>query len=144
MTFLIEWFQANDTVLWWLGGVSVVTFVGTLIAVPIVVIRIPSDYFSHPERQTTLVYRFGTAVGTLLLVLKNLLGIVLLLAGIAMLVLPGQGLITMFVSLTLLNFPGKYRLERWVISRGAVFRSINWIRQRRGYRPLDARRPKGG
>jgi len=48
MAFLIEWFQANDTVLWWLGGISLVTFVGTLIAVPIVVIRIPSDYFSHP------------------------------------------------------------------------------------------------
>jgi hypothetical protein len=90
------------------------------------------------------VYRYGVAAGTSLLILKNLLGIVLLLAGIAMLVLPGQGLITMFVSLTLLNFPGKYRLERWVISQGVVFRSINWIRQRRGYRPMDARRPKGG
>lgn len=139
MAFLIDWFQANDTVLWWLGGFSVVTFVGTLVAVPIMVIRIPFDYFSQPERQTTLLFRYGLILGMSLLVLKNLLGAVLLLAGIAMLVLPGQGLLTIFVSLTLLNFPGKYRLERWVISQGMVFRSINWIRQRRGYRPLEAK-----
>lgn len=142
MTFLIEWFQANDTILWWLGGISVLTFVGTLVMVPIMVVRIPFDYFSHPERQPTFVFRFGILLGILLLVLKNLLGLVLLLAGIAMLVLPGQGLLTIFVSLTLLNFPGKYRLERWVISRRPVFRSINWIRQRRGHRPLDARIPE--
>jgi len=37
------------------------------------------------------VYRYGVAAGTSLLILKNLLGIVLLLAGIAMLVLPGRG-----------------------------------------------------
>lgn len=144
MTLLIEWFQAHDTVLWWLGGVSVVTFVGTLVAVPIMVIRIPYNYFSQPERQTTLVYRYGVVVGTSLLILKNLLGIVLLFAGIAMLVLPGQGLLTIFVSLTLLNFPGKYRLERWVISQGVVFRSINWIRRRRGYRPLEAKKRNAG
>ena len=144
MTFLIEWFQANDTALWWLGGVSVVTFVGTLVMVPVMVIRIPFDYFSHPERHPTFVYRYGVLLGTLLLMLKNLIGIVLLLAGIAMLVLPGQGLLTIFVSLTLLNFPGKYRLERWVISRDPVFRSVNWIRRRRGYRPLNAGKPGAG
>lgn len=140
---LIEWLQSNQAVLWWLGGISAITFVATLVAVPIMVVRIPSDYFSQSERQTRLVFRFGLVAGMLLLVLKNLLGALLLLAGIAMLVLPGQGLITIFVALTLLNFPGKYRLERWVISRGMVFRSINWIRQRRGHRPLEARTGEG-
>ena len=144
MAFLVEWFQANNTILWWLGGVSLVTFVGTLFMVPIMVIRIPFDYFSHPERQTTLVFRYGVVLGMALLVLKNLLGAVLLIAGIAMLVLPGQGLLTIFVSLTLLNFPGKYRLERWVISKRAVFRSINWIRKRRGHRPLQAKKRQAG
>ena len=141
--WLIEWLQTNEAVLWWLGGISAITFLATLIAVPVMVVRIPSDYFSQPERQTQLVFRFGLVAGMVLLVLKNLLGALLLLAGIAMLVLPGQGLITIFVALTLLNFPGKYRLERWVISRGMVFRSINWIRQRRGHRPLEARAGEG-
>ena len=134
---IIEWFQGHEMALWWLGGVSIATFVGTLLAVPIVVVRIPSDYFSRPERSIRLVLRHGVLPGILILVLKNALGVVLLLAGIAMLVLPGQGLITIFVSLTLLNFPGKYRLERWVISRPAVLGSINWVRQRRGHPPLE-------
>ncbi|MDX1587765.1 MAG: PGPGW domain-containing protein [Oleiphilaceae bacterium] len=137
MMSLIEWFQTNDTLLWWLGGLSLVMFLGTLIALPVLVVRIPSDYFVRPVREKRLISEYHPLMGLALLLLKNGLGLLLLLAGIAMLVLPGQGLITIFVALTFLNFPGKYRLERWVISRGPVFRSINWIRERRGYRPLD-------
>lgn len=44
--------------------------------------------------------------------LRNVLGAILLVAGIAMLVLPGQGVPTILISLGLMNFPGKYRLER--------------------------------
>ncbi|NIV30742.1 MAG: hypothetical protein GWN58_14950, partial [Anaerolineae bacterium] len=77
-------------------------------------------------------------MGLVVLVLKNLLGLVLLVAGVAMLVLPGQGLLTIVIALTLLNFPGKYHLERWVVSRPPVYRAINWIRRRRGVAELEA------
>ena len=43
----------------------------------------------------------------LLLIAKNLLGFVLIVAGIAMLVLPGQGLLTIVVGVVLMNFPGR-------------------------------------
>ncbi|WP_202904993.1 hypothetical protein [Neptunomonas antarctica] len=59
---------------------------------------------------------------------KILLGMVLLVAGIAMLILPGQGLITMVVGLSLIPFPGKRRLELFLLSRKAVRSSLNWIR----------------
>jgi hypothetical protein len=36
----------------------------------------------------------------------------------------------------LLNFPGKYRLERWIAARRPVLRSINWLRRRAGRAPL--------
>ena len=60
--------------------------------------------------------------------------------GIAMLVLPGQGLLTIVVGIVLLNFPGKYRLERWLATRSPVWRSLNWLRRRAG-RP-ELQRPE--
>jgi len=57
-------------------------------------------------------------------------------AGIIMLVLPGQGIFTILIGIMLLNFPGKYRLERWIVARRPVLRSINWLRRRAGRAPL--------
>jgi hypothetical protein len=70
-------------------------------------------------------------------VLKNLLGLVLVLAGIAMMLLPGQGLLTVFVGLLLLEFPGKHRLERRLIGWGPIYRAINRLRRRAGRPPLE-------
>ena len=53
-----------------------------------------------------------------------------------MLVLPGQGLLTLLVGFLLVDAPGKYRLERWLVSRKAVLRPINWLRRRKGRQPL--------
>jgi len=58
-----------------------------------------------------------------------------LVAGIAMLVLPGQGVLTIVIGIMLLDFPGKYRFERSLAARRPVLRSINWLR-RRANRPL--------
>lgn len=140
---LVAWLEAHEVVLWSLGGASLFMFVATLVAVPVIVVRIPTDYFARPERGTRLILQRHPALGLVVLVLKNLLGLVLLVAGIAMLVLPGQGLLTIVIALTLLNFPGKYRLERWVVSRPPVFRSINWIRRRRGVPELEPVSPIG-
>jgi len=72
----------------------------------------------------------------MLLIGKNALGYILVVAGIIMLVLPGQGIFTILIGIMLLNFPGKYQLERWLATRGPVLRSINWLRQRAGRAPL--------
>jgi len=58
------------------------------------------------------------------------------MAGIVMLVLPGQGILTIVIGLMLSNFPGKYRLERWLVMRPRVLRTINWLRQRSKRNPL--------
>ncbi len=72
----------------------------------------------------------------MLLTGKNALGYLFVLMGIAMLVLPGQGILTIMIGVTLLDFPGKYRLERWLVSRRPVLRSINWLRRCAGREPL--------
>jgi hypothetical protein len=43
--------------------------------------------------------------------IKNVLGAVLILAGVTMLFFPGQGIITILVGITLLNFPGEMALD---------------------------------
>jgi hypothetical protein len=132
-----EWARNNRTILGWLLALSIVTFLGTLIVVPWLVIRLPADYFSEAKRHRTPWSDQHPVVRWMLLIAKNLTGYVFILAGMAMLVLPGQGILTIFMGIVLLDFPGKYRMERWLISRRYVLRSINWLRRRAGRDPLD-------
>jgi hypothetical protein len=113
---------------------SIVLFVGTLAGIPWFVARLPVDYFKraedHPSAIAKAPLRIAFHVG------KNLLGGLLLLMGIAMLVLPGQGLLTIVVALVLLDFPGKRRLERRIVSRPRVLGALNALRRRAGREPL--------
>lgn len=121
--------------LWWGTGLSLATLVATVVAVPWVVARLPVDYFSQSHR--AVLPQDRSFPGLLLMGLKNLVGAALVLMGLLMLFTPGQGLLTLLVGLLLMNFPGKYRLERAVVARPGVFRALNWLRQRRGDAPFD-------
>jgi hypothetical protein len=63
-------------------------------------------------------------------------GVIFILGGLAMLVLPGQGLLTIVIGVSLLDFPGKRVLERRLLSRPMVLQAINRLRQRFGRPPL--------
>ena len=76
----------------------------------------------------------------LLKALKNLLAYVLVAIGIVLLVLPGQGVLTIVVGLMLADFPGKHRLIRALLTRGPVLAGINWLRARAHRPPLLTRR----
>jgi len=133
---MMEWIHSNETIVWWLVASSAATFIVSLILVPMMVVRIPSDYFIHKKRHPKRPEKYPPVIRIIVLILKNLMGLVLVLAGILMLVLPGQGLFTMVVGIMMMNFPGKYKLERWIVERGPVLRSINWLRRRAGHDPL--------
>jgi archaellum biogenesis protein FlaJ (TadC family) len=133
---MIEWIHSNETVVWWLVATSATTFIMSLFLVPMLVVRIPPDYFAHRKRHTKKPVKYPPVIRIIVLILKNIMGLVLLLAGILMLVLPGQGLFTMIVGLMMMNFPGKYKLERWIVERGPVLKMINWLRRRAGHEPL--------
>jgi hypothetical protein len=53
-----------------------------------------------------------------------------------MLVLPGQGLLTLIVGVLMMNFPGKRRLQRRVLAIPAVLNAVNALRKRTGEPPL--------
>jgi hypothetical protein len=121
-----------------LALVSVILFVLSAAGIPWFVARVPTDYFSGRELAQMHIAPAPRSPWRMLgRVLKNLLGLVLVLAGIAMLFLPGQGLLTIFVGLLLLEFPGKRRLERRLIGWGPIYRAINGLRRRAGRPPLE-------
>jgi hypothetical protein len=103
---------------------------------PFLLARIPEDYFADPKRHAGGLKTLHPVLYWGLRVIKNLVGWVLVLAGILMLVLPGQGILTIIVGLVLSDFPGKFALERRLASNERILGAINWIRRRSGHRPL--------
>jgi len=122
--------------LWWVTGASLLSALGAIVAVPWVVTRLPDDYFLHQQREAWRLMPDEPVVAFLLGLVKNLVGSALLALGLLMLFTPGQGLLTMLLGLLLMNFPGKYRLERWLVQRPGVLDSLNWLRRRRGQTPF--------
>jgi hypothetical protein len=116
---------------------SVVTFVATALAVPWFFARIPADHYVDRERHSMPFVPPGSPWRPPLLVLKNLLGLLLVLLGVLMLVLPGQGLLTIAAGLMLVNFPGKRRFLAWLVSRKPVYAAINALRRRAHKPPLE-------
>ncbi|MBN1482663.1 hypothetical protein EH223_11770 [candidate division KSB1 bacterium] len=133
---LVHWIQEHNIALLILGVTSLFTFVGTLILVPVLIVRLPTDYFAHPGRRRKPWLSLFPLLRLVLLIGKNLLGLVLLSAGILMLVLPGQGILTILIGLTLIDFPGKFAFERWLVMRKPVQQTVNWLRHRAGRPPL--------
>lgn len=116
----------------WLLLLVGLPFIGTLLLVPWLVVQLPADYF-HSSYRPVLLWGVSHPLLRLLLhVGKNLVGFVVLLMGIAMLVLPGQGVLTIITGLLLMNFPGKYRFERWLIHQKPVLVGANWLRRKAG------------
>ncbi len=136
MPDVVTWMREYQSLLEWLAGLSLLMFAVTLVVFPLVIIFLPEDYFVRDQRDPARETRRHPAVWFTLTILKNILGLVLVLAGIAMLVLPGQGLLTVLLGVTLVNFPGKYALERRIVSRPTVANALNRIRRAAGRNQL--------
>lgn len=129
--------QENESLLLILGVASVVIFLLSLALIPWIILRIPADYFAQPQRRSLVPQNLHPSIRILLLLLKNAVGLIIVLLGIAMLVLPGQGLLAILIGVALLDFPKKYQLQRWLISRGPVLKSANWLREKGNKPPLE-------
>jgi hypothetical protein len=101
-------------------------FLGTLVGIPIFLVRIPNDYFSRQKKRSTLVS-----------VIRTVAGILVVGLGVAMLVLPGQGLLTVLVGLAMMDLPFKKRLIRKILSNEKVSSTITKLRRKHGRGPLE-------
>jgi hypothetical protein len=111
----------------WLAIISSICFFASLLFIPLIICRLPDDYFLHLHKHSTmenthpLVYIF-------LRLLRYLLGAILLAAGLLMVFLPGQGLLTMMLGLSLLDFPGKQKAVDTLFNLKSIQKALNWIR----------------
>lgn len=109
---------------------SLLTFLFSLILLPILILAIPEDYFVEKQRHPMTWKKSGYFFRMAVLIIKNLLGVILFFMGLFMLVLPGQGILTILAGLVLLDFPGKFLFLRWLVRKEKVLKSLNWIRKK--------------
>ena len=122
---LIEWLSQYQTLLTWLGLISLLFFIFSLLLLPWLIKRIPSDYFQRPRASVQL-----SKLLSPINIARNLIGFIVLLVGLAMFVLPGQGILTTLVGIAIMQFPGKFQLERWLVSQKGVLPAVNWLRRK--------------
>ena len=134
---VLAWGQAHQSLFLALGLGSIAMFVGTLLAVPVVICRLPYDIYVRRRAPRSR----PAGLGAVIALARNLAGLAIIAAGILMLVLPGQGLLTIVIGIALVDFPGKDALERRLIGHPRVIDAMNALRGKFGYRPLD---PPGG
>jgi len=98
---------------------STICFFASLLIIPWIICKLEEDFFlrSHEPPYSCVILRY-------------FLGFVLLLAGILMLFLPGQGIITVILGLSLLEFPGKQRAVEGLLAIHSLRTSLNWIRRK--------------
>lgn len=117
-------------------AVAVTSAIVSLIVVGRVLARVPADFFvNHGARGSTI--RHPILRG-LWVVLRNAIGYLLIALGIVISLpgVPGQGILTILMGVLLVDFPGKYAVERWLISRRIVLSSVNKLRAKLGRDPL--------
>lgn len=114
---------------------SIVFFVGSLIAIPFILVRLPTDFFDIrvPRPWMEDHHPVLRVMGHLV---KNVIGVIFLFAGFLMLFLPGQGILTMLIGISMLDFPGKRKVEAKLIGQPTVLHAINGMREKFGKPPL--------
>ena len=138
---LLEWLRETVAArLSWRGVmwgflIFLFTFTLSLAITAFVIVKLPATYFQATHERQFWAERHPVLRWTGI-ILKNLLGVVLVLLGIVMTIGPGQGLLTILLGVMLLDFPGKRNLELRLVSRSRVFSAINLLRARFDKPPL--------
>jgi Putative transmembrane protein (PGPGW) len=115
--------------------ISLVSFFASLIIIPVILVNLPHDYFDTRKARHWLKdhHPFLRILG---LIIKNVSGSAFVISGFVMLFLPGQGILTMLIGLSLMDFPGKRQLEIKIIRQPTVLKTINTLRLKHNKLPL--------
>jgi hypothetical protein len=111
------------------------------------VVWIPPDHFISDRPRRASWWSRGPVLRSSVLVMKNVLGVILVALGMVMALplVPGPGLVFILLGFSLLDFPGKRRIERRLLAVPSVIRFLNEVPARFGRAlPLILVRPEGG
>jgi len=134
---MITFVHNHEGLLLWFTIASVIGLIASLVLIPWILIQIPSDYFFHKKRQKQKWCNQLPIVRLVFLLIKNILGVIFIISGIIMLFIPGQGIIAIIIGVILTDFPYKYKIERWIINRPVILRSINKLRAKAKQGPIE-------
>jgi hypothetical protein len=126
---MIEWMKTHGPEL---ALASAIMLVMGVVAVPWIILRLPKNALHRRNPLDVLGERHHVLRVTLFIV-RNVVALPLFVLGVIMVVAPGQGILTIVLSLVLADFPGKFRIERRLLSAKPIVRALNWIR-RKGHR----------
>ena len=127
---------------WGKALIGVLIFVGTFAAnialVSFILVKIPADDFKKTHK-TQFWVGPNPALHAAKMIGKNILGIFLVVLGIILSIpgVPGQGLLTILLGVVLLDFPGKRNLERKLLSRQEIVKTIDRLRKKFNKPPLE-------
>jgi hypothetical protein len=129
---LISW---SSIILW--AAILVASFSLSIGVISFILVKIPATYFQESHPRAFWVNRHA-AIRWTGMILKNLLGVILVLLGILMSIpgVPGQGLLTILLGIILLDFPGKRSLEQKLVSQPMILQKINRLRHKFSKPPL--------
>lgn len=121
---------------------AIVSAVVSLTVAGYVLGRLPADFFVNPECRGCRVRH--PVLRVIWIGLRNLIGWFLVALGVILSLpgVPGQGILTILMGLVLADFPGKYAVERWVVSRRMVSAAVNKLRAKLGRPPLIVTLPE--
>ena len=110
---IISWSSMNSDLLFLLGSLSIFILIISVFMMVLIISFLPEDYFKSENRNliSSVQNSRYPLLKLLVLITKNFFGVLLLLSGILMLVLPGQGILTIITGLVFMDYPGKYKFE---------------------------------
>ena len=128
---LFNWVDNYRVVIWWISALSAVIFIIFLFAIPIFIVKLPADFFIQQSLPTACpASQKHPLVRLIYLTAKNLIAVMIILAGIAMLFLPGQGVVTIIIGVSMLTIRGKRRLVLGLVCHRLIMQSLNRLRAR--------------
>ena len=127
----------NSFFLQWLAMISVITSMVSLLVIPWLISKLPSDFFAKMRADHKIGNNNSALYDLILILLRNIFGVAFLIGGILMLFMPGQGILTIFLGISIMVFPGKRRLVNLLIEQKSVQHSLNWIRRTTGKAEFD-------
>jgi len=131
---MLDWLRDHA---WWLAIFSAVLGVVSVLIGFVILIKLPGDYFLRTEESTPAT-QSSPLTRLVLPILKNVVGIVIILIGgiLSLPLVPGPGLLIVIIGLSLTNFPGKRKLELYILRAPLALGAVNWLRSKAGRLPL--------
>jgi ABC-type Fe3+ transport system permease subunit len=99
----------------------------TLLLTPLYLKQLPQDYFIRLESQSSPFF---------LRWMRNIIGVLFIFAGLLMVVLPGQGLLTLLIGLCLIESPLRKGLIKKLTQSQSFRHKINTLRRTLGSSPF--------